>query len=170
MQRKTHPFVTSCMSCTSRSSAVLLCSPWSSICFIQHPSQIQILRPAFGYKKRTQNLGTHSGTNWCQNEARFLGFVLDTPGQLKIRSRVIKNTFRHSDSPTFRNSATQTLRRSGTQTLRHSDTQTFRHSDIQTRGRTHNRPIARTGIQTLRHSDNQTFRHSDTQTMPGQWC
>jgi hypothetical protein len=70
-----------------RWSAVLLCSSWSSICCIQHPSQLQILKPAFGFQKRTPTLGTHFGTNsWCQNEARFLGFVLDPPGRLKIRA------------------------------------------------------------------------------------
>jgi hypothetical protein len=146
VQRKTHPFVTSCMSCTSQLRRIVVLA---MVFDMFHSTSEPNPNPEAGFwvQKKNPKLGTHSGTNsWCQNEVRFLGFVLDPPGQLKIRSRVIKNTFRHSDSQTFRNSDTQTLRRSDTQTLRHSDTQTFRHSDIQTRGRTHNRPIARTGI------------------------
>jgi hypothetical protein len=131
---------------------------------MQHRTEIQILKPAFGFQKSTQNLRTHSGTNsWCRSEAWFLGIFLDSPGGLKFRSRVIKNTFafRQSDIQTFRHSDTQTLIHSDTQTFRHSDTQILRHSDTREDTQQTHGAHRHSDTQTLRQSDIRTLRHSD---------
>jgi hypothetical protein len=67
--------------CAPRNFAISMCSSWSLICFLQHRSDNQLPRSAFGFQKSTQNLRTHSGTNcWCRSEARYMSFVLDSPG------------------------------------------------------------------------------------------
>jgi hypothetical protein len=146
-----------------RSSAVSLCSQRYLVCFIQHPSQIQILKPAFGSPKRTQNLNTHVGTHCkCRSAAPFLSIVLDPSGVLKFRSpnhvAAVNVSIHYKIEIMYLRARLNCWRFNHSRTVRHSDTQTFRNEGGHTTDPWHAQAFRQSDIQTIRHSDIQILK------------